>query len=157
MAKLFERYVAAWVRQSLKPGASLRTQAASEFLCHHNGEKIFRLEPDLLVQADDRRWILDTKWKLINSFDRSAKYGLSQSDFYQLYAYGLKYLGPCRGELALIFPSTPSFFAPLPMFEFEKNLRLWALPFDLRTCQLIGHELPQLPVRAARDASAPVA
>jgi 5-methylcytosine-specific restriction enzyme subunit McrC len=152
MAKLFERYVALWIRQNLEPGASLRTQAASEYLCHHDGERIFRLEPDLLLQAGDRRWILDTKWKLISSLDRSGKYGLSQPDFYQLYAYGAKYLGRAGGELALIFPATPTFSAPLPVFEFETNLRLWALPFDLLAYRLTGHDLPQLPLRSSSNA-----
>jgi 5-methylcytosine-specific restriction enzyme subunit McrC len=33
--------------------------------------------------------------------------------------------------MALIYPKTPTFSAPLPPFDFTPELRLWVLPFDL--------------------------
>ena len=145
MERLFERHVETWLRRHLHAGARLTPQAASLHLCTHDGGAIFRLEPDIFIQQGSHRWVLDTKWKRLNQHDRKSNYQLSQVDFYQLYAYGQKYLDG-RGELALIYPRWAKFMRPLPVFEFGGGLRLWALPFDLEQDLLLGIERPSLPV-----------
>ncbi len=145
MERLFEKYVESWLRRSLQPDAQLKSQAASEYLCSHNQGRIFQLQPDLLVRQDGASWVLDAKWKRLAAHDRENKYGMSQADFYQLYAYGQKYLGG-EGELVLIYPRWAQFSAPLASFDFDKNLRLWALPFDLDEDLLLGAELLSLPL-----------
>ena len=55
--------------------ADVRLQARSESLCQHDGRPIFQLEPDILVSAHGRRWVLDTKWKLL---DASCTCGISE-------------------------------------------------------------------------------
>lgn len=130
MEKLFEQYVEGWLRHRLVPGAHLTPQASRHSLCQHDGSAMFRLEPDLLLQQGKQTWVLDTKWKRLDGADRQNKYGLSQADFYQLFAYGQKYLAG-RGEMALIYPRTAQFSKPLPPFDFSSELRLWVLPFDL--------------------------
>ena len=130
MEKLFERYVARWLRRALAPGVEMRTPARSHSLSMHDGSPIFQLEPDIFITQGRKRWVLDTKWKLLNEADRPGKYGLSQSDFYQLYAYGQKYLGG-GGSMALIYPRTEQFTQPLKPFHFDERLSLWVLPFDL--------------------------
>ncbi len=130
MEKLFEQYVEGWLRRRLVPGVRMTAQAARHSLCQHNGSAIFRLEPDLLLEQGQQAWVLDTKWKRLDAADRQNKYGLSQADFYQLFAYGQKYLAG-RGEMALIYPCTAQFSEPLPPFDFNSELRLWVLPFDL--------------------------
>ncbi|NKC49952.1 hypothetical protein HED54_26485 [Ochrobactrum anthropi ATCC 49188] len=69
-------------------------------------EEWFRLKPDMLVHDEARRWIIDAKWKRLNP-DRSEKFGLAQADFYQLFAYGQKYLG--IGDMFLMYPGTDEF------------------------------------------------
>ncbi|WP_027909345.1 McrC family protein [Pseudomonas sp. URMO17WK12:I4] len=130
MEKLFEQYVEGWLRRRLVPGAHLTPQVSRHSLCQHDGSAMFRLEPDLLLQQGKQAWVLDTKWKRLDWADRQNKYGLSQADFYQLFAYGQKYLAGC-GEMALIYPRTAQFSEPLPPFDFSPELRLWVLPFDL--------------------------
>jgi 5-methylcytosine-specific restriction enzyme subunit McrC len=80
--------------------------------------------------------VLDTKWKLLDGRKANGtdKYGLSQGDFYQLQAYGQSYLDG-NGDVVLIYPKTAAFDQPLPVFEFPKieGLRLWVLPFCLKT------------------------
>ncbi|NBB34231.1 MULTISPECIES: McrC family protein [Pseudomonas] len=143
MEKLFERYVEAWLRRSLPLEAKLTAQASSEYLCEHNHGRIFRLEPDLLVRQGSQCWVLDTKWKRLNAADRDNKYGLSQSDFYQLFAYGQKYLQG-RGELVLIYPRRKVFQQALPPFDFGGGLRLWVLPFDMDAERLLDADLLSL-------------
>lgn len=146
MEKLFEQYVEAWLRRSLQADARLTAQAASEFLCEHDGGRMFRLEPDLLVLEGECKWILDTKWKRLNADDRNNKYGLSQSDFYQLFAYGQKYLKG-QGELVLIYPRRAVFQQALPLFDFGGGLTLRVLPFDLDNNCLVDAQCTGLPLR----------
>tara|TARA_Y100000758_G_scaffold47633_1_gene30567 strand:- start:288 stop:662 length:375 start_codon:yes stop_codon:yes gene_type:complete len=114
---------------------------------------MFRLQPDLLVEKGAQAWVLDTKWKTLDGGDRANKYGLSQGDFYQLFAYGNKYLGG-KGELALIYPRTRRFDRPLQPFDFSPELRLWALPFDLDADTLLVDDEMQLTqcIKAAESA-----
>ena len=93
-----------------------------------------------MLESRKNRLVLDTKWKLIyssqcNSYD---KYGIAQSDFYQLYAYGQNYLDG-EGSVVLIYPKTGEFDRALPKFEFVRpaGLRLWVLPFCLKNKRLL--------------------
>ncbi len=131
MEKLFERYVETQLRKKLPVPYTLKTQAASKSLCNHDGRNIFQLRPDFLIRNGQKTVIvLDTKWKLISINDRENKYGLSQSDFYQLFAYGHKHLAG-NGEMLMIYPQTDNFNDVLPQFDFSPDLKLWVVPFDL--------------------------
>ena len=91
MEKLFERFVARWIHALLPRNVDMRTPGRGQSLCEHQQKPIFHLEPDILITDAGQRCVLDTKWKLLDSSQRADKYGLSQSDFYQLFAYGQKY------------------------------------------------------------------
>ena len=52
--------------------------------------------------------MLDTKWKLLNNAQRKEKYGLRQSGFYQMYAYGQTYRGG-YGDIWLVYPQREAF------------------------------------------------
>ena len=144
MEKLFERYVARWFRQQLPSEAILRTPARSECLCEHDGSRIFQLQPDLYVTHQGRSWVMDTKWKILDVMDVPNNYQLKQSDFYQLFAYGQKYLKG-TGHMALIYPWSSTFKSPLPPFDFGDGLTLSVLPFDLDHDKLMGVDRLQLP------------
>ncbi|MDP3845401.1 MAG: McrC family protein [Pseudomonas sp.] len=148
MEKLFERYVEGWLRGQLLPGATLKPQAASEYLCAHGKERIFRLKPDLLIDAGPQRWILDTKWKRLDSRQREKNYWLSQSDFYQLFAYGHKYRETQGApKLVLIYPCWSGLQQALPAFDYGEEMQLWVLPFDLDNDLLLNADRPGLPVQ----------
>lgn len=149
MEKLFERYVASWLKQSLSADSRLTSPAASEFLCSHDGGSMFRLEPDFLITRAEQRWVLDAKWKRLDSASKHEKYGLAQSDFYQLFAYGQKYLKG-QGELVLIYPLRNAFMQALPIFNFDERLTLRVLPFDLTNDCLIDAHCTSLPLRKIR-------
>ena len=133
MEKLFERYVEVQLRKVLLLQYTLKAQAASKYLCTHNDGEMFQLRPDLLIQKSGiNHIVLDTKWKLISENSAENKYGLSQSDFYQLFAYGHKYLDN-NGTMILIYPVHQNFTKNLPEFKFSNSLSLWVVPFDLET------------------------
>ncbi|MFA5630497.1 MAG: McrC family protein [Porticoccaceae bacterium] len=144
MEAVFEAFVARHLERQLAPPSILKMQVYGHHLVRHRGQDWFRMIPDLLIQEAGRNLAaLDTKWKLLDGRKSSGweKYGLSQADFYQLHAYGLSYLNG-QGDLVLIYPKTATFEKPLPVFEFPKpeGLRLWVLPFCLKTRQLLIHE-----------------
>ncbi|EOX4938266.1 McrC family protein [Vibrio alginolyticus] len=130
MEAVFESYVASVLREQLIEGVSLTTQARSKYLVTHNQREQFLLKPDLIVTFPDKsKVVLDTKWKLIDL--DAHNFGLSQADFYQMYAYGQKYLNG-RGKLVLIYPAHDSFKVPIEYsFDFSDELRLWVVPFEL--------------------------
>jgi 5-methylcytosine-specific restriction enzyme subunit McrC len=140
MEKLFERYVAACLRDSLPPDATLHVERRSEYLCEHQGRKVFQLRPDLMITQGDKSWVLDTKWKRLDSSAGVQNYGLSQSDFYQLFAYAHKYVGG-KGDLVLIYPRRAAFQEALPTFDYSAELKLSVVPFDLKPGKLAagGH------------------
>lgn len=141
MEAVFEAYVEKHLARQLRDDFVLKSQASSQHLVAHDDQRWFRLKPDLLVkQKQTTRLVLDTKWKLLDSTKKNGreKYQLSQADFYQLYAYGHHYLDG-TGDIVLIYPKTDAFNDPLPVFDFPKTngMRLWVLPFCLKSRQLM--------------------
>lgn len=130
MERVFEHFVADTLRKTALPDIKVQSQVASEYLVSCKGTKRFQLKPDLKIERKQNRAILDTKWKLVNSTDSDNHFGLSQSDFYQMFAYGHKYLNGF-GDLFLIYPAHDRFTEALSFsFDFDKDLRLWVVPFD---------------------------
>ena len=134
MEAVFEAYVGSVLRRQLKAPLWLKEQAASEYLVKYESKSWFQLKPDLLVMRGKRiALVLDTKWKRLDITKNNGKdkFGLSQADMYQMFAYGHKYLNG-EGELVLIYPKTEHFSEPLQhSFEFSSLLRLWVIPFDI--------------------------
>ncbi|TVT63617.1 MAG: restriction endonuclease [Pseudomonas sp.] len=151
MEKLFECYVEGWLRQRLLHGAKLTSQASRHHLCRHDSGNMFCLKPDLLIDTPEQRWILDTKWKRIDAGKPEKNYDLSQSDFYQLFAYGHKYR---RGDevprLVLIYPYWSGLQNALPVFDYGKDMQLWVFPFDLDSDHLLDAESAGIPLRQER-------
>ena len=119
-------------------GFIVKTQLASKHLIVE--PKSFLLKPDIAV-FDSKKGklpivILDTKWKLIDknkSYENGVsdpKSSISQSDMYQMFAYGHKYIGG-HGKLVLIYPQWEKFESKLATFKFDKQLTLDVIPFDL--------------------------
>ncbi|MGR4932750.1 McrC family protein [Bradyrhizobium sp. CAR08] len=147
MEKLFERYVARCLGRALRPAARLRTQPKQHFLCEHDDRRLFCLQPDIVIDWGTARWVVDTKWKLVDSANSQDNYNLKQADFYQLLAYGKTYLREVtQGSLALVYPQRQAFKAALKKFILAEKLDLWVLPFDLNSGALINTELCDLPV-----------
>ncbi|MBB1314184.1 McrC family protein [Aliivibrio sp. SR45-2] len=128
MEMVFENYVASVLGENLPEGTTLRTQVTSKYLTTHNGKNQFQLRPDLMItNSDQSSIVLDTKWKLIDL--NAYHYGISQSDLYQMFAYGHNYLDG-TGDLFLIYPAHEYFNTAVEhSFEFSEKLRLWIVPF----------------------------
>lgn len=155
MEKLFEKYVEGCLQRQLPAEAKLKSQASSRYLCEHNAGKMFCLKPDFLLDAPGQRWILDTKWKRVDNRLPQEKYGLSQADFYQLFAYGHKYRLSSEQPptLVLIYPYWSGLTQALPLFDYGEGMSLWVLPFDLEKDCLLSADLVGLPLMRVETSS----
>jgi 5-methylcytosine-specific restriction enzyme subunit McrC len=141
MEAVFEAFVSKHLAKQLARPLVLKTQARSHHMVRHREQSWFCLKPDLLIRDTNKDLlVLDAKWKLLDGLkaNGTSKYGLAQGDFYQLQAYGQSYLNG-TGDVVLIYPKTAAFDRPLSVFEFPKieGLRLWVLPFCLKSRQLL--------------------
>ena len=150
MERIFEDYVG-YLMKTYAQAYQIKAPDKSRYLVDkHKGKAKFRIEPDIVAinHKNNNQIIFDTKWKLLNEFQEKNNYNISQSDMYQLYAYGKKYDNHCPGttepKLALIYPSNPNFKNPIESFIYENNLVLNVLPFDLKSCLSNNDELKEL-------------
>ncbi|SMN00697.1 McrBC 5-methylcytosine restriction system component [uncultured Candidatus Thioglobus sp.] len=132
MEKLFERYVAKMLSKKLPQGFYLREQVSSKYLS--DSPKAFQMKPDIAIYKGDKIVrILDTKWKLIDqnatyeNGNNDKKKDISQSDVYQLFAYGKKYK---VDEVVLIYPKWEKFDKDFS-YKLEDDLMLKIESFDI--------------------------
>ncbi|EKM0526340.1 McrC family protein [Cronobacter turicensis] len=146
MEKLYEGWVGHRLALSLQKDYRLIKQAKHHYLLEHvpagesTPQQWFMLKPDFLITGA-QVMVLDAKWKLLDSrADNSLrKYEISQADLYQMFAYGQKYLQG-KGNMMLIYPQHQFYNNPLPAFQFDKDLSLWCVPFDLKSGEVVDGE-----------------
>lgn len=133
MWEIFEDYLEYRLRRELS-GWKIETQRISPaHLIEKNPQNKpeFRMKPDFVAtKPGELTHIMDAKWKQIGS--GQPHHGISQSDLYQLYAYGKKFAEK-NGRiptLALLYPWNEKFTKPL-RFLYEGDLRLEARPVRL--------------------------
>lgn len=103
MEQLYESYVAAAFRAVLPPGYRLSAQDQTHCLFAEPSPQ-FPLRPDLaLTRPDGAVFILDTKWKRLESGRQN--WGIQNSDMYQMYAYGRQY---GASQVLLLYPQSAS-------------------------------------------------
>lgn len=146
MEQLYENWVGHTLANQLRNGYHLSSQVKKHALLTHTPEGAnaifeswFMLRPDFFIEGETASVVLDAKWKLLDGSkaNRSDKYNLSQSDLYQMYAYGQKYLAG-KGQMMLIYPQHSLFSKPLPPFHFDSALSLWCVPFNIESAMLAG-------------------
>lgn len=140
MEKVFESYVG----KSIKNYEELNEW--NVYLQHNKyylleNPKLFKLKPDIVMENKNEIIILDTKWKLLNNEDE-LKYGISQSDLYQMYAYAKKYKSK---NIILIYPKQVQEETKKKMnFKFEENINLNILCVDLENTDKSMKELKDI-------------
>lgn len=88
MERIFENYIATKLRRHVTRDMKIRTQDG-RYSLFDSPKRAFMLRPDIVIEANGRSFVLDTKWKLLSSSSRNN--GISQADMYQMYAYAKKY------------------------------------------------------------------
>ena len=133
MEKLFESYVADKLKKHLDEKCfKVSTQDRGYYLFDEPSKK-FAIRPDIVItnKGDNRRVVLDTKWKLLNA-NSQINYGISQSDMYQMYAYDKKYKPE---SVILIYPYNESIEDSSTVYSYtaieEVPVNVNAMFFDL--------------------------
>ena len=105
MEKLFESFVGFWLKKRAKD-FEVKTQESKKYLLQDKENKdIFCLKPDIVMRGKGEILIIDTKWKIPDSSTDEKKYGISQGDLYQMWAYASKYrLESNNIRVMLIYP-----------------------------------------------------
>lgn len=99
MEKVYEAYVAKYMKKVFgEAGWKVSSQDRKYYL--FDSPSKFALRPDIVIEADGKTIVMDTKWKRLTD-DPYANYGISQSDMYQMYAYAKKYE---TSEIYLLYP-----------------------------------------------------
>lgn len=135
MEAVFESFVTAWMRHRYNDNWHVEAQVDSHTLVRLNGKGLFKLRPDIRLRPRSDNWdqpkICDVKWKMVEGGKTTLEQ--SQTDLYQMLAYGMNYQEGI-GDMLLIYPSHEGFSQPLAHpYEFshqkENSLRLWVVPF----------------------------
>lgn len=128
MNLLFESYVYDYLKR--KGGFKyIKNQDKKHYLAYENEKGRFALKPDIVI--DEGKIIVDTKWKILS--ESKSNQGISQSDIYQLYAYGTKY-ETCE-KLYLIYPKDEVELGNLYHYYEDKELPLKVLFFDVENLE----------------------
>ncbi|MBQ6296355.1 MAG: McrC family protein [Selenomonadaceae bacterium] len=94
MNKLFEAYVAEYIKKYFSDRFKVKIQAQEKFL--FDEPRSFGLKPDIIFEGDEKI-ILDTKWK----------FEIAPSDMYQMFAYAKRYGAK---KIFLLCPAEENFY-----------------------------------------------
>ncbi len=135
---LFESYVYAYLKK-VGNFNNITAQDKKHHLAYLDGETSkFLLKPDIVI--DNGVIIADTKWKILSK-DKNHQ-GVSQSDMYQLYAYGTKYK-ECE-YMYLIYPKDEEIEANSYNYfksTDQEKLHLNLLFFDVQKNKFVDTDL----------------
>jgi len=120
MNMLFESYVGHYLKRK---GFDVRLQDRGRYLVERPNK--FALRPDIVIDGKKKKIIADTKWKKIQTENE-----ISQSDMYQLFAYGKKYQDVKR--LYLIYPKDSDTQPQKLNYLYEEGLSLREEGLSLR-------------------------
>ena len=98
--QLFEKYTYEVMSRNISKNYSVKYQGPSKYLANVNNKQKFLLRPDITIfENNNIRFIIDTKYKKASM--EEGKLQISQSDIYQMLAYGVRY--KCN-NIILIYP-----------------------------------------------------
>jgi 5-methylcytosine-specific restriction enzyme subunit McrC len=149
MNTLFEEFVGRMMKRALAgTGLSVSLQGGRLFCLEdeQDGRRTFQTRPDIMIRrGSDVVHIIDTKWKRISAKIDDPKQGVSQSDVYQMMAYGQVYGCPC---LTLIYPHNSALMGPAGVLSSNligaSDQRLHTVSVDLNDLSGLQHQLGHL-------------
>ena len=98
MNDLFEAFIGRSVRRAVAP-LQVHLQHAKHYAIEGQDGPLFRLKPDIVVDTPDGPLLLDTKWKRLDSADKTLS--IDSADIYQMQAYAHAY---DAARLILVYP-----------------------------------------------------
>jgi len=144
MNRIFESYITNQLKQiSHHFQLKLREQGPQKYIAQEidTGKNIFLMKPDISLLDNDGNphVLLDTKWKLLDAKDN--KYGVSQSDIYQMLAYANQY--QCN-DVVIIYPKHSGIEEITPEFKtIVGNVRVYIWTIDLAGIANFGLDIKE--------------
>lgn len=109
IAGLLQRHQAAIPPELQTSTLAIQARGRQLHLARSDNRPLFRLKPDLLFrQGNATSLIIDTKYKRLDPVDR--KLGISEADFYQMFAYAHRY---ACSRVILLYPQTAEIPSPI--------------------------------------------
>ena len=129
MEQVFEDYVGKNLRRYLAQGDTPPWTTHLQDKGHWLFRRKFSIRPDIVLkEGKETKFILDTKWKVLKDDSRN-NYGISQSDMYQMYAYGKKY---GVRDIILLYPLAEGLSNGMDIsYESDDNVRVQVFFIDL--------------------------
>ncbi len=87
MEYLFEDFVFGFINKELND-INVKSQVSSVYL---DEGKVFRLKPDLCISTTTKKFIADTKYKIVYSDKGDTKNSILQNDLYQMIVYAIRF------------------------------------------------------------------
>lgn len=127
MERVFEDYVTDCFRR-YQQRYTVTAQGPQRPLATIDDRPAFQMKPDVsLLRGGRVAFILDAKWKRIDSTRDYPKHQIDQGDLYQLHAYGACHR--CNA-VALVYPRNRA-FGEAVHYRYFDGLALLAIPFDV--------------------------
>lgn len=126
MNKLFEEFVGEFLKREFTE-LNIKTQKSDKYVFQENQVNFtkFQLKPDIFVNVDnDKILIIDTKYKKL--YKSKSNYGVSQSDIYQMFMYGMRYF-PDENSLNYTLNKKIILLYPKYDFDFKENNNLMSV------------------------------
>jgi 5-methylcytosine-specific restriction enzyme subunit McrC len=139
MNKLFEACVIrASRREAWKRGLRLHAHGPPKWFALEisKDKQMFAMKPDITIRDPYGSTLLvaDAKWKLLD--EDETRFGIAESDLYQLAAYAVRY---SAAGAALIYPKQQRFSKKRVLGLYRPQLQVQLIPFDVVERSL--HEL----------------
>lgn len=100
MESVYESYVAEQMKTIMTPAGWKVSSQDKGYYLFTEPRRQFALRPDIVLEREGRKIIMDTKWKSLSDNEK-ANYDISQADMYQMFAYAKKYN---TREIWLLYP-----------------------------------------------------
>ena len=127
MEQVFEDFVTHSFRR-YQSDYRVTAQGPQKPLASLDGRDAFMMKPDISLRKGARvAFILDAKWKNLDTSFDAPRHGIDQADLYQLYAYAKGY--DCNA-VALVYPRSQNFRTKL-QYRLLDDVTLLCLPFDV--------------------------
>ena len=127
MEQVFEDFVTHSFRR-YQSDYRVTAQGPQKPLASLDGRDAFMMKPDISLRKGARvAFILDAKWKNLDTSFDAPRHGIDQAGLYQLYAYAKGY--DCNA-VALVYPRSQNFRTKL-QYRLLDDVTLLCLPFDV--------------------------
>jgi 5-methylcytosine-specific restriction enzyme subunit McrC len=117
MEKIFEDYISSLIKIKFNDEYQVKSQKSDKYL--QDDPEVFKIALDIYIhrRRDNTSIIIDTKYKYLDK-EKNKKYGILQSDIYQMISYAYK---TGIDKVLLIYPNTNEQYGEVTKFVINRH------------------------------------